>query len=903
MMESPLEPDILAALGAHQFRARRLVHSTALPHQSLDDYVASAVETGTVRCRLSPSQIAGLSLGAADRRALEATWRQVADGYEYPFRGLRVGLDAYSSDAVRGLRHQIARATGVESVFLADTRLEAKGSWHWPLRLGFLPGAASRELRQEVERYHYPNLLEIVEIGIDASACDLLLVPALEALQLLGQETRIGSVLSVGAESLGVSLPELRIAGRRRGLSAIAQVSAPAASGDRVEFFRRFVDELSHNHPFDVALSKASGTASKHEMLAHPRFLESTRITHVLDQVADQIQVAARKGRLDDTDAARSLDRLEGLDSRLTDVDFLSERGGASLSARTAGALRPILDRIVPASAPRWLQVQCQEQVGDEWHRRRHSFRAGASHRIDVRIGPSGLDWLQGEEAFDERPLDDGAPFHLLEILLIARVITAGAKTAPLACLKEVMLPANEGPSTEARFDLMIPAEGQELQATLQVLYQNREIQSAVLIGPIEAGEDVDSGTSIRFQPSQPAAVDFELEGTCDLYLRRESDAVVVRRQGSAPTAFDPAGLAELDTRIRDFLFEAAYGAAQLDSGIDGGPGLDLLIKLAAQGRFLRDRLLDAGADLEQIRSVRVSSPNATNSVPAEIFYDGPGPVELAKLCPAFATGGGTTGSCPSCSATVENFVCPSLFWGLNRVIERQVISEPRSLSTAMRERRSPGPEPSKAKNALPKPTRIIMAASHQVRAEDRAATFREIREIDAGAKDTTSWKEWSRLGCDYKPTLLVALPHNVETIVGFEALEIGSGDHLRLDKIGEGTYFGFDQDGPGPIVLLLGCNTAAAKIAYQDFVHEVRRNGAAIVVGTLTTVLGRYAAPAATELVHLLAKRAPTSGSGESTPIMFGEALRRARWKMLQNGNPMALAIVSYGDPRWRLR
>lgn len=93
--------------------------------------------------------------------------------------------------------------------------------------------------------------------------------------------------------------------------------------------------------------------------------------------------------------------------------------------------------------------------------------------------------------------------------------------------------------------------------------------------------------------------------------------------------------------------------------------------------------------------------------------------------------------------------------------------------------------------------------------------------------------------------------------------------------------------------MLLLGCNTANPAIGYQDFVNEMRSNGAALVIGTLTYVLGPQAAGVARELVRQIG----SAGNG----LTIGEIMRQVRARMLAEDNIMALAITAFGDADWR--
>ena len=67
-------------------------------------------------------------------------------------------------------------------------------------------------------------------------------------------------------------------------------------------------------------------------------------------------------------------------------------------------------------------------------------------------------------------------------------------------------------------------------------------------------------------------------------------------------------------------------------------------------------------------------------------------------------------------------------------------------------------------------------------------------------------------------------------------------------------------------------------------------------MLSSLTTMLGRHAAPVAERLVAALAKR--SSGKNET----FGATMRDLRRELLVDGFPLALALVAYGDADWIL-
>ena len=101
----------------------------------------------------------------------------------------------------------------------------------------------------------------------------------------------------------------------------------------------------------------------------------------------------------------------------------------------------------------------------------------------------------------------------------------------------------------------------------------------------------------------------------------------------------------------------------------------------------------------------------------------------------------------------------------------------------------------------------------------------------------------------------------------------------------------------PGPIVLLLGCETEkkVAETGYGSLAAQFKDFHASLVLGTLAKILGRHAAVLAAELVAELA-------TVDTPDADFGTVLRRIRRRLLAHGVLMAFALVAIGDADWRL-
>ena len=217
--------------------------------------------------------------------------------------------------------------------------------------------------------------------------------------------------------------------------------------------------------------------------------------------------------------------------------------------------------------------------------------------------------------------------------------------------------------------------------------------------------------------------------------------------------------------------------------------------------------------------------------------------------------------------------------------------------------------EPTKGREVLAGFNAALFAGSAKVDAlaatpgdSPRARVLKRLVEITGNHADgVTTWNGWKKRISHNHPSLLLLLPHTLE-ILGVQGMEIGTNarlawTHLTQDLIRT-------QSGAPPIVLLLGCDTATPEIAFQNFAMRFRQQGAAIVLGTLAAVLGRYAAPLAEDLVVALrqAALAAPPPEVESDEATFGRVLYSARRRLMASGQLMALTLTAYGDAQWRL-
>jgi hypothetical protein len=158
-----------------------------------------------------------------------------------------------------------------------------------------------------------------------------------------------------------------------------------------------------------------------------------------------------------------------------------------------------------------------------------------------------------------------------------------------------------------------------------------------------------------------------------------------------------------------------------------------------------------------------------------------------------------------------------------------------------------------------------------------------------------SKWTDWQAAVRANKPVLLLALPHADGTGRKI-SLEI-SGDVIQSIFI-DPSYVCSSSTTP-PIVLLLGCDVAnvASTEAYARNIAIFRQANAAIVLGTVATVLGADAASVAAKLVMKLASTAKNSS------VRFGEILRQTKREAVAESVMMAMCLVAFGDADWYLK
>ena len=520
----------------------------------------------------------------------------------------------------------------------------------------------------------------------------------------------------------------------------------------------------------------------------------------------------------------------------------------------------------------RFLQARMAPPVQPAWE-----------YRVFVRIGMPDRGWASVEKPF---PSPSETETHELTVIFWEPTVS------PDPQIQLLRLPP-KGNSSEVRFAFPAAEGLKSIAARITVVHKNRVLQTGLLRASLPALSwtfELDAtprahleGLSGRSRFDLALVLNHDAEGIPRMTVVADDRAVVI-----------PVGESEVEALTRALGDQISRIAAEPEryETLQSEGSEELLRTLAQHGGLLHQYLsgfemlgrLEA-ANGHQPR-VHLTAARPDSFFPIELLYRFEIPEDTAKLC-SHALAALAQGSCPAeCPSEKSETVCPLGFWGMCRVIERhnhrRVEKRPQT-GFDLR------PEPVQPRSRLDISGKALVAASDAASRHDAGAVESLLEKLRrrGPAEEVRSWKDWrARVAADH-PKLLVLLPHH-ERKDGFEILQIGAADVLKFVKP--------EHVDPGSIVLLMGCETNLAKIAFDSFVIQFILNGAAIVVSTIATILGRHASPATARLVELLDEEAREEDS------TFGEVMLRLRQKLVAEQTPMALGLTAYGDADWIL-
>lgn len=529
------------------------------------------------------------------------------------------------------------------------------------------------------------------------------------------------------------------------------------------------------------------------------------------------------------------------------------------------------------------------------------AFNIGTTYSIGIFIGPASDTAIVSDAVFPEEELPPSPDGHELTVVLTEPTLIQEPQVAT------IFLPPR-GKSDTCRFELHIPEEyeGNEIEARVIVLHENRVIQTAILNGPILPNA-IDIDNQIRL--SKEVIVRTNLDELGDSY-RQSFDAVLLFNHDARGVArgyaiagkkaelfLEPEGVEKTKEYLNETVSLIVKRPAAFKK-LRSRATIKLLCDIAAHGGYLYQQLIKPRRTFAKFaagKRIQVIAARLGAQFPVEYFYDHAIPDKNADLCSG-AEQALIDGVCPkSCSTDGNQSLCPLGFWGLSRIIERHIhdqskLSKMKGFDFAFQA------EPVKSRRQLKILDYGLLAASNKVDTKGNPQIQAVEKELRSATRKRSvrvdNWKDWVAQVNEKSPHLLILLPHTLEENRR-QVLEISEGERLSIDKLKEEHIFGRKKN--PPVVLLLGCDTDAPAIAYQSFPMNFRQNGAAIVISTTATILGWHAAPVAIELLKRFAELRKTQ------PRSFGEIMLEVRRRTLSKF-PMTLCLTAYGDTDWLL-
>jgi hypothetical protein len=825
----------------------------------------------------------------------------------------------------------------VNAAFLELPTPDSSRAWHVPLRIGFLPDPESRLLRERIRaRQYYPWLSKPVELRPGFESCDLLLLPhslkvglarilelpfRLEAscLILLGQA---GDSFEV-VRALALALQSL-VNSSAIGLAQVRE----GKHFDYVDWFNAFMRELSHDEPLDRALFDATWTwwveSPAPILLADSAFIGRAQISSAAETVIARLPRGERARKpLRVPERLSTLMDLEALgltpdgdlppEQFATFADRLRERFHAAAfawdsesgDAQDFSELTRALDEIevVPVEEARRVQVRVLDvSKPAQPQPERRALLSERSYAFDVRIARPDPQWMHAPERFPDEEIDFSRGPVKLGVVFTAPNLSLEPQVG------ELVLPAS-GASTVCRFTVRVPQGIDRFRARIAVVYRNRVLQTILASGLVIDGEEGLSGDE---------AIQIDVEsvmssGFNNLERRRHFDAALVLNHTGDGI---PSATAVVDgearwvsterfqttiAHIRDKLTEMAWAIRDDDklyAKLESPETVALLLYLALHGSDLYQGLI---ADwrlprLEGARRVQIVATDFDRFLPVEFFYDRDVPDDDAELCPQ-AREALLKGRCEhKCPQPESSVICPLGFWCLSRVIERHTF-DPRRETGRLGDYRLIPEGPTEGRDRLRPLRSAVFGASEKVDRKVQGQrdavmnTLTALVDSETGRADT--WEEWVEKVREIEPTLLMLIPHTLRDRFDKAAIEIGDGATLMASRI-KARHVRASEASPPPIVFLLGCETGADDLTFDNFVAPFRRARAALVVTTLSTVLGRHAAPIAQAFLRELNEMS----AQDAQP--FGEVALAVRQKLVAENKPAVLTLAVYGDADW---
>lgn len=454
-----------------------------------------------------------------------------------------------------------------------------------------------------------------------------------------------------------------------------------------------------------------------------------------------------------------------------------------------------------------------------------------------------------------------------------------------------------EGSSTSVTFSMRTPDVLNEFRVRIVVTHLTAVLQTLILgLEPIAGDPDmglpfrlvVESDVTRVTTTARPASLEFDL--TLVLNDNPAGTPGTTVLDGERALFAEPQGWQQFIDDTQDII-AVLTDAAELPDSLDDIGLNTTLRELAWAGVTALEKLTEQarGVDFSSARNIQVIEAVNGAFIPIEFFYDGPPPDDDAWLCENAASAL-ASGACDAACAgnRSEASICPLSFWGLTKRIERK-RSTKESRDVELRIPKAAPPARRTLDSAL-------LGASAKVKQPDYDRLHARLRTHLDAVYCASDWQAWRNSVSVSQPEMLVLLPHTGPHPLGAAqvSMEIHS-KHIRFAQLqGKDVTANNDHE---PVVLLLGCETAATKrLQLMNFASKFYANGAFVVIATLSAVRGNYVATFAAELTERL--KTNTHGAARD----FGTTFLTLKRELLASGNALGLTMIAYGDTAWEI-
>jgi hypothetical protein len=782
-----------------------------------------------------------------------------------------------------GLEEWLARPAVRASSVYFNSEIEAPVAvWNWPLRIGILPGCRPEDAKEIIAGVHWKDLVEVVTLDAKNTECEILLLPAglvTAATSILPHRTplRAGSVLVMGLadDPKGENDALLELVRKHTEAGAVGLLGVTRE--ERRMRFNELVRELAHDQPFDAALFKAARAHRPQplppRLVASPRLLQASRLSTSVDSLATELtHPLERHGGQAGAGGPQEPPLVRDL--REQTADMTAESIGATNFVKFKRSLPHPLQIPRRRSPSRQDRKVVAHTFSGDGREERSTLTKEQTYGVAIRIGyPHGRE--VGVARFRDELLPQSDVDHTLRVVF-SELPQDDSEETRQPQTSTIVLPSS-GDSSEAVF-YFHTGTADAFNARVIFLYENRILQT-LLYGAKTNGE-----SPITF------AEELDIYDFTDLDLYERFDAAIVvnksgRRMGVTSVSDEavkytaPAGLENEIITISSLLSQLT-NVATLPKTISDASLIDILYKLANRGHVLWQTLdlTTTAPRLAKASRVHVVAARAGELLPVEFLYPRAAP-RAKRLCrhgaPALLSGDLKA----RCEPVRLDEICPTEFWSFNRVIEHVSFSD--------RKHKTP------RGGTLNVFEKALVGISKNVTKRDAQKLIKALSKLTTVvvAKD---WKDWELKIATEEPSLLVLLPHSEQNDpdTDLPALEIG-GTLAPVAWIDE--RFVGKNGFTSPTVLLFGCTTTVTDLPFQNFAEAFKRH-AAVVIGTLSIVLGRHAAPFAIGLLEMLHK---ASGRGTAK---LGDVLLDIKRRRIAAGDPFALSLIAYGDASIRI-